>query len=110
MEELKKQILNLLEENTTNETSSKRIIYAPYNEIVDDIIIMVSDNFEPKKCKGPSRIHNQAYKLKARKDAIDIETLAIPCAGSQDNAYKSMMDMVHAVMVLTTDVSYNPEF
>ena len=60
--------------------------------------------------KGTSRIHNHAYKLKARKDAIDIETLAIPCAGSQDNAYKAMMDMVYAVMVLTTDVSYNTEF
>lgn len=60
--------------------------------------------------KGTSRIRNYAFKLKARKDAIDIQTLAIPCAGSQDNTYKAMMDMVHAVMVLTTDVSYNPEF
>jgi hypothetical protein len=58
--------------------------------------------------KGISRIHNHAYKLKARKDAI--KTLAIPCADSQDNTYKAMMDMVHAVMVLTADVSYNPEF
>jgi hypothetical protein len=60
--------------------------------------------------KGVSRIYNHAFKLKARKDAIDIETLAIPCVGSQDNTYKSMMDMVHSVMVLTTDVSLNPEF
>ena len=59
--------------------------------------------------KGVSRIYNHAFKIKARKDAIDIETLAIPCAGSQDNTYKAMMDMVHAVMVLTTDVSLNPE-
>lgn len=55
MEELKKQILHLLEENTTEETSStgttgERIIYAPYNDIVEDIIKMVTDNFEPKKC------------------------------------------------------------
>lgn len=55
MEQLKKQILELLENNTINETSStgttgERIIYAPYYEIVDDIITMVSDNFEPKKC------------------------------------------------------------
>lgn len=55
MEQLKKQILHLLEENTIDETSStgttgERIIYAPYNDIVDDIIKMVSDNFEPKKC------------------------------------------------------------
>ena len=60
--------------------------------------------------KGTSRIYNHAYKLKARKDAVDIETLAIPCAGSQDNTYKAMMDMVHAVMALTSDVSLNPEF
>ena len=39
--------------------------------------------------KGTSRIHNHAYKLKARKDAIDIEILTIPCAGSQDNTYKA---------------------
>lgn len=55
MEKLKKQILHLLEENTIDETSStgttgERIIYAPYNYIVEDIIKMVSDNFEPKKC------------------------------------------------------------
>lgn len=60
--------------------------------------------------KGVSRIYNHAFKVKARKDAIDIETLAIPCANSQDNTFKSMMDMVHAVKVLTTDVSLNPEF
>lgn len=60
--------------------------------------------------KGISRIHNHAFKLKARADAVAIETLAIPCAGSQDETYKSMMDMVHAVMVLTMDVSLNPEY
>lgn len=60
--------------------------------------------------KGASRIYNHAFKLKARKDARDIEILSIPCAGSQDNTYKSMMDMVHAVLVLTNDVSLNPEF
>lgn len=60
--------------------------------------------------KGTSRIFNHAFKLKARQDAIDIETLAIPCAGSQDNTYKAMMDMVHAVMVLTAEIELNPEF
>ena len=59
--------------------------------------------------KGTSRIYNHAFKLKARKDAIAIKTLDIPCAGSQDNTFKCMMDMVHAVMVLTNDVSLNPE-
>lgn len=52
---IKKQILELLEENTIDETSSmgttgERIIYAPYYDIVEDIIKIVSDNFEPKKC------------------------------------------------------------
>lgn len=60
--------------------------------------------------KGISRVHNHAFKEQARKNAIAIETLAIPCAGSQDNTYKEMMNMVHAVMVLTSDVSLNPEF
>lgn len=59
--------------------------------------------------KGTSRIHNHAFKERARKEAIAIETLAIPCAGSQDNAYKAMMDMIHCVLVLTNDVSLNPE-
>jgi hypothetical protein len=59
--------------------------------------------------KGTSRIYNHAFKLKARKDAIAIASLAIPCAGSQDNTFKCMMDMVHAVFVLTNDVSLNPE-
>ena len=59
--------------------------------------------------KGTSRIYNYAFKLKARKDAIDIETLAIPCVGNQGNTFKCMMDMVHAVMVLTSDVLLNSE-
>jgi hypothetical protein len=60
--------------------------------------------------KGTSRIYNHAFKEKVRQDANDITTLSIPCAGSQDNTYKAMMDMVHAVMVLTNDVSLNPEY
>jgi hypothetical protein len=60
--------------------------------------------------KGTSRIYNHAFKEKVRKDAIAIETLAIPCIGSQDNTFNCMMDMVNAVMILTNDVSYNPEY
>ena len=59
--------------------------------------------------KGTSRIYNHAFKLNARKAAIDIETLAIPCVESQDNTFKNMMLMAHYVMVLTNDVSLNPE-
>lgn len=60
--------------------------------------------------KGTSRIYNHSFKEKARRQAVDVETLAIPCAGSKDNAYKAMMDMVHCVMVLTNDVHLNPEY
>jgi len=60
--------------------------------------------------KGTSRIKNHAFKEKVRNDAVTIQTLAIPCADSQDNTFKAMMDMVHAVMVLTSDVSLNAEF
>lgn len=60
--------------------------------------------------KGTSRIHNHAYKERMRKEAIAIETLVTPCAGCQDNGYKAMMDMTYAVMMLTVDVSMNPEY
>ena len=55
--------MHLLEENTTDETSStgttgERIIYAPYYDIVEDIIKMVYDNFEPKKCM-PDEINSK---------------------------------------------------
>jgi hypothetical protein len=60
--------------------------------------------------KGTSIIYNHAYKEKVRKDAIAIEILTIPCSGNQDNTFKAMMDMVNAVLVLTSDVSLNPEF
>jgi hypothetical protein len=60
--------------------------------------------------KGTSRIYNYAFKEKARKNAITIETLAIPCAGCNDNTYKCMMDMVNTVMILTNEVELNPEY
>ncbi len=58
--------------------------------------------------EGTSRIYNHGYKLNVRRQAIAIEALAIPCAGSKDNAYLAMMDMTNAVMHLTSDVSLNP--
>jgi hypothetical protein len=60
--------------------------------------------------KGTSRVYNHTFKEKARKDAITIQTLTIPCAGSEDTTYKAMMLMVHDVMVLTSDVELNDEF
>lgn len=60
--------------------------------------------------KGTSRIWNHAFKARARKEAQAIEILAYPCSGSEDNMYKAAMSMVHAVLVLTNDVSLNPEW
>ena len=60
--------------------------------------------------KGTSYVYNHAFKEKVRNEAITIETLAIPCAGSKDNTFIAMMDMVYAVKILTSDVSLNPEF
>ena len=55
MKTFKKQIFQLLEDNTIDETSStgrtgERIIYAPYNDIVNEIVKIVSYNFEHKNC------------------------------------------------------------
>lgn len=60
--------------------------------------------------KGTSRIYNHAQKEEFRKQANDIEILAYPCADSKDPTYLAMMDMVHAVKVLTRDVELNPQF
>lgn len=60
--------------------------------------------------KGVSRIKNHAYKQKARDQAIAIQTLALPVERTEDITFNSMMDMVNAVLVLTSDVSLNPEY
>ena len=59
--------------------------------------------------KGTSTIYNHAFKLNARKAAIEIETLARTHVESQSNTFKDMMLMAHYVMLLTNDVSLNPE-
>ena len=90
-----------------NRMTRRERIYQKYGGLCAYSGTPLEDDWLP--IKGTSRIYNHAFKLKARKDAVAIETLAIPCAGSQDNTFKCMMDMVHAVMVLTNDVSLNPE-
>jgi hypothetical protein len=60
--------------------------------------------------KGLSRIYNHAYKLECRKQAITMETLAIPVdSRNQDNMTRAAFDLQHMVMMLTTDVELNPE-
>jgi hypothetical protein len=60
--------------------------------------------------KGISRIYNHAYKLKCRQQAEAIQALAIPITDrNQDNMTKTMFDLNHMVMILTNDVSMNPE-
>ena len=60
--------------------------------------------------KGTSRIYNHGYKELMRKNASNIQLLAIPCAGNKDLIFVALMDMVNAVLVLTSEVSLNPEF
>ena len=60
--------------------------------------------------KGTSRIYNHKYKKECRDAAITIEELAKPITDrNQDNVTKCMFDLLYMVMVLTTDVSLNPE-
>lgn len=51
-----------------------------------------------------TNINDIEFKKSARKQAIAILTLAIPCWDCKDPTYLSMMDMVHAVLVLTNDI------
>lgn len=60
--------------------------------------------------KGVSRIYNHAYKEECRKEAIAVETLAIPAAGSKDTAYLDMMDLANRIMHLTAEITLNPEY
>lgn len=60
--------------------------------------------------KGVSRVYNHAYKEVCRNKAVAIETLAIPAAGSKDNAFIAMMELANMVMHLTADVELNPEW
>jgi recombinational DNA repair protein RecR len=61
--------------------------------------------------KGVSRIYNHAYKLKCRNQAVTIEELAKPITDrKQDNMTSTMFDLLDMVMILTNDVSLNPEY
>ena len=58
---------------------------------------------------GVSRIYNHAYKEKCRKEASDIEILAIPAFGCKDNAFVCIMALADMVMHLTAEIELNPE-
>jgi len=61
--------------------------------------------------KGTSRVYNHAYKLKCRQEAVAIEELAKPITDrNQSPELSAMFDLLHMVLVLTTDVSLNPEY
>ena len=59
--------------------------------------------------KGVSRIYNHKYKQECRESAIAIDTLAIPVDKNHDNMTKTMFDLLDMVLVLTSDVTLNPE-
>ena len=59
--------------------------------------------------KGISRVHNHKYKQECRKSAIAIEALSIPVDRNHDNMTKTMFDLLDMVLVLTSDITLNPE-
>ena len=59
--------------------------------------------------KGTSRIYNHKYKKECRESAITIQTLAIPVDKNHDNMTKTMFDLLDMVLVLTSDITLNPE-
>ena len=61
--------------------------------------------------EGVSRVYKHKYKLECRKQAIIIDTLALPITDrKQDPMTETMFDLLHMVFKLTTDVELNPEF
>ena len=60
--------------------------------------------------KGVSRIYNHKYKQECRKSAIAIEALSIPVDRNHDNMTKTMFDLLDMVLVLTSDITLNPEY
>lgn len=61
--------------------------------------------------KGTSRVYNYAFKVKARHDVFIIKaSLNNQQEASQGPTYNIMMDLIHSVMALTSDVVINPEF
>ena len=59
--------------------------------------------------KGVSRIYNHKYKQECRESAIAINALAIPVDKNHDNMTKTMFELLHMVLVLTSDIELNPE-
>lgn len=60
--------------------------------------------------KGVSRIYNHNYKQECRNSAIAIEALSIPVDRNHDNMTKTMFDLLDMVLVLTSDITLNPEY
>ncbi|HWR94676.1 MAG TPA: hypothetical protein VN192_05710 [Flavobacterium sp.] len=59
--------------------------------------------------KGVSRVYNHKYKQECRKSAIAIQALSIPVDRNHDNMTKTMFDLLDMVLVLTSDITLNPE-
>lgn len=59
--------------------------------------------------KGVSRIYNHKYKLECRNIAISTEVLALPVDRNKDTMTKTMFELLNIVLVLTNEVSLNPE-
>ena len=60
--------------------------------------------------KGVSRVYNHKYKKECRDIASAVEILAYPVNPQRDNMTKTMHELLHMVLVLTSDVELNPEY
>jgi hypothetical protein len=60
--------------------------------------------------KGVSRVYNHKYKKECRDNASATEILAYPVNPNRDNMTRAMHDLLHMVLVLTSDVELNPEY
>lgn len=59
---------------------------------------------------GVSRVYNHKYKKECRDAANAIEVLAYPVDPQKDNMTKTMHELLHMVLVLTSEVELNPEY
>jgi len=60
--------------------------------------------------KGVSFVYNHKYKEECRGIATSIEILAYPVDKHHDTMTETMFQLLDMVLVLTSDVSLNPEF
>ena len=59
---------------------------------------------------GVSRVYNHKYKKECRDIASAAEILAYPVNPNRDTMTRTMHELLHIVLVLTSEVELNPEY